>query len=127
MYKWLLIGAGGAAGSLMRYALAGWCQRLTGGVFPVGTLTVNLVGCLLVGFLTAALTGPLLIREEYRIALIVGVLGGFTTFSTFGYETFSLVNNAQWTRAAWNVVLTNVLGLASVWLGYRVAQKWLGM
>jgi CrcB protein len=96
MNKWLLIAAGGALGSLLRYALQGWAQRLAGGNFPAGTLAVNLIGCLLIGVLSGAFSGPLLIREEYGIGLTVGVLGGFTTFSTFGLETFILANAGQW-------------------------------
>ncbi len=88
----LWIGCGGAAGALFRYTLAGWCQRLSGGVFPVGTLAVNVLGCLLIGFVGAFLAGPLLVREEHRLGLLVGLLGGFTTFSTFGWETFALLN-----------------------------------
>ena len=127
MNKWLLIAAGGALGSLLRYALQGWVQRLAGGSFPAGTLAVNLIGCLLIGFLAAAFTGPLLIREEYRIGLTVGILGGFTTFSTFGLETFMLANEGQWKYALLNVVLSCAVGFAAVWLGYRAAQRWFGV
>lgn len=67
----------------MRYAVAGWAQRLWPGTFPVGTLTVNLVGCAAIGFLAMILTGPVLVREEYRLALMIGLLGGFTTFSAY--------------------------------------------
>ncbi|MBI4719236.1 MAG: fluoride efflux transporter CrcB [Planctomycetes bacterium] len=123
MTKWLLIGAGGAAGSMLRYALAGLAQRLAGGSFPVGTLLVNVTGCLAIGFLGAALTGPYVIREEYRIALLVGLLGGYTTFSSFGWETLALLNDGQMARATANVLLCNGLGLAAVWLGYRLAER----
>jgi CrcB protein len=127
MNKWLLIAAGGALGSLLRYALQGWVQRLAGGSFPAGTLAVNMIGCLLIGFLAAAFTGPLLIREEYRIGLTVGILGGFTTFSTFGLETFMLANEGQWKYALLNVVLNCAVGFVAVWLGYRAAQRWFGV
>lgn len=122
MTKWLLIAAGGAFGSISRYALQGWVQRATGSGFPLGTLVVNLIGCLLIGFLTATFTGPKLIREEYRIGIIVGVLGGFTTFSTFGLETFSLTNDRQYAFAALNIVLSCGLGFLAVWVGYRAAE-----
>ena len=78
-------------------------------------------------FLAAALTGPILIREEYRIGLTVGVLGGFTTFSTFGLETFNLANDGQWRFAMLNMALSCGLGLAAVWLGYRAAERWFGL
>ena len=122
MTKWILIAAGGALGSVSRYALQGWVQRTINTNFPLGTLVVNLIGCALIGFLTATFTGPKLIREEYRIGIIVGILGGFTTFSTFGWETFSLTNDRQIAFAALNVVLSCGIGLFAVWAGYRAAE-----
>ena len=91
--------------------------------FPIGTLVVNTLACLAVGFLGAALAGPLLIREEYRVALLVGLLGGFSTFSTYGLETFSLLGDGQKWRAGANVLLSNGLGLGAVWIGYRLAER----
>ena len=117
------IALGGAVGSVLRFLVSSGCQRLSGGAFPVGTLTVNLVGCLLIGFLGALLSGPLLVREEYRLGLLVGLLGGFTTFSGFGWETLALLNDGEWGRAALNLVAANLLGLAGVWGGYRLAQQ----
>lgn len=126
MTKYMLIAAGGALGSVLRYALQGGVQRLAGGTFPTGTMAVNLIGCLAIGALSAAFTGPVLVREEYRIGLTVGVLGGFTTFSTFGLETFNLAAMGQ-SRFAWtNVALSCGLGVAAVWLGYRLVERWLG-
>lgn len=127
MTKWLLIAGGGALGSVLRYAVQGWVQRLTGGTFPIGTLAVNLIGCLSIGFVTAMFASPNLVREEYRIGLTVGILGGFTTFSTFGLETFALAGEGQWQHAVWNVVLSCGLGFMGVWLGYRVAERWFGV
>ena len=117
------IACGGGVGALLRFGVAGWLQRGSGGVFPIGTLSVNVAGCLLIGFVGALLSGPLLVREEVRLGLLVGVLGGFTTFSTFGWETLALLEDGDWARAAANVALSNALGLAAVWLGYRVAQQ----
>lgn len=127
MHKLVLIAAGGALGSVLRYAVAGWMQKWTGSAFPIGTLVVNVSGCLVIGFLGMALTGPLLIREEYRVALLIGVLGGYTTFSTFGRETYLLAADGQFWFASMNILLCNALGLAAVWLGHRVAQKWFGV
>jgi fluoride exporter len=127
MTKWLLIAAGGAFGSVMRYALQGWVQRAVNGSFPIGTLVVNMIGCLVIGFLTALFTGPVLIREEYRIGLTVGILGGFTTFSTFGLESFALMNAGQFGFAALNITLSCGLGLFAVWAGFRVAEYWYGV
>jgi CrcB protein len=121
--KWLLIACGGGAGAILRYAMAGWGQRLTSGVFPVGTLMVNTLGCLAIGFLASLFAGPLLIREEYRIAILVGFLGGFTTFSTYGYETFALLGDGEWWSATVNILLSNVLGLLALWIGVRLAEQ----
>jgi CrcB protein len=126
MSKILLIAAGGGLGSVARYVLAGWVQRLTDAALPVGTLAVNVLGCLLIGILGAIFAGPHLVREEYRLALLIGVLGGFTTFSTFGYETFEMANDGQFARAALNVVITNAACLAAVWIGYRITERLVG-
>ena len=121
MTKLLFIAGGGALGSVLRYLVAGWGQRLTPGVFPLGTLLVNVSGCLLIGYLGTLFAGPAVIRDEYRLALLVGLLGGFTTFSTFGYESWALLSDREWGLAGANFLLTNVLGLAAVWLGHRLA------
>jgi CrcB protein len=122
---WIFIGSG--LGGVFRYLVDGWVQRLVNGSFPLGTLAVNVTGCLLIGMLSAALSGRVLIREEYRIGLLIGLLGGFTTFSTFGLETFAFASDGQHVRAALNVVLSVALGLAAVWGGYRLAEHWLGV
>ncbi len=126
MTKLLLIAGGGAVGAVSRYYLAGWAQRLVSGTFPLGTLTVNVLGCLLIGILGAFFGGPHLVRQEYRLLLMIGVLGGFTTFSTFGLETVTLINAGQFTQAGLNVLLSNGLGLLAVLLGYRTTQWMLG-
>lgn len=126
MLKLVLIFLGSGFGGVLRYALSGWVQRLGDGTFPAGTLVVNVAGCLLIGFVSAACAGRILVREEYRIAMIVGILGGFTTFSAFGIETFAFLNDGQFLRAAANVGLSVVFGLAAVWAGYRLAESWLG-
>jgi CrcB protein len=127
MTKLLFIALGGAAGSVARYLVAVQGQRLSQSMFPVGTLTVNVLGCLLIGLLGTLFAGPVIVREEYRLALLVGFLGGFTTFSTFGLETFSLVSDREWWLASLNVLGSNVLGLAAVWVGNRLALLWQGV
>ena len=126
MLKLALIAAGGAVGALLRYAISGSAQKLTTGTFPIGTLFVNVTGCVLIGFFGALFAGPHLVREEYRIALLIGLLGAFTTFSTFGWETFSLMNAGQLWQAGLNIALSNGAGLAAVVLGYRLGTKWFG-
>jgi CrcB protein len=127
MLKYALILVGGAFGSLARYLLQGWVQAATGGTFPLGTLIVNVSGCFAIGFLMALFTGPYAIRDDYRTGIVVGVLGGFTTFSSFGWETFSLANEGQFLRAAANVLVSVVVGLAAVYAGARLAQRWFGV
>jgi len=130
MYKIVMIAFGGAAGAVLRYLLAGLSQRLSTGSFPIGTLVVNVIGCLLIGVFGAVFAGPQLVREEYRIALLVGFLGGFTTFSTFGWETLTLGGAGELRLAGINVInviLNNGLGLAAVWFGYRLTARWFGV
>jgi CrcB protein len=126
MLKFALIFLGSGIGGVCRYALSGWVQRLGTDSFPMGTLAVNVLGCLLIGLLSASFSGRVLVREEYRVALIVGILGGFTTFSAFGMETFALLNDAQFARAGMNVAASVGAGLTAVWIGYRIAEHWLG-
>jgi CrcB protein len=126
MIKLTLIAAGGALGSVLRYGVQGWVQRYTSENFPTGTLAVNVIGCTLIGLLTALFDGPALIREEYRIGLTVGLLGGFTTFSTFGIETFRLTSEGQWRYALLNVVLSCSLGFLAVGQGIRLGERWFG-
>lgn len=124
MLKITLIALGGALGAVLRYLIAGGVQRLGRAEgFPTGTLFVNVVGCFAAGFLVALFASPHTIREEYRLALLIGLLGGFTTFSTFAKETLSFIEDGQWTMAAANVLISNSACLVGVWLGYRIAQR----
>ena len=125
--RYVLIMLGGAFGSVCRYVVQGLGQKAVNGTFPVGTLIVNVVGCFLIGVLNMLFTGPLPIRPELRIGLLVGVLGGFTTFSSFGWETFALANEGQSFAAVLNTVLSLTLGLAAVWAGYRLAERIYGV
>ena len=113
MTRILIIVAGGATGAVLRYAVGGLLQRIGNGSFPIGTLGVNLAGCLLIGLCAGLFAGPYLIREEYRLFVMVGVLGAFTTFSTFGFETFSLFNEREYGMARLNVAQSNILGLTA--------------
>jgi CrcB protein len=125
--KWYLIALGGGLGSVLRYVLQGWVQRATSVSFPTGTLVVNGIGCLAIGVLAALFAGPSLMREEYRIGLTVGVLGGFTTFSTFGLESYLLASDGQWRYALLNVLTSCLLGFTAVWVGYRLGARWFGV
>jgi CrcB protein len=113
------IAVGGGAGAVLRYLVSGWAQRMTPGAFPLGTLTVNVVGCLVIGWLAGIFAGPAILRDGHRLGLLVGLLGGFTTFSSFGWETMKLLSEGRTGAALLNVGLANVLGLCAVWVGYR--------
>ncbi len=124
MAKVLLIAAGGAIGVALRYALAAPIQRPFADAFPVGTLTVNIAGCFLIGLLATLFAGPVPLREEHRLALLAGVLGGFTTFSAFALEALALVQRGHTGRAAAYIAASNILGLAACWAGWRLASLW---
>jgi CrcB protein len=116
----LWVALGGALGSVARYACAGIGVRLLGATFPWSTLFVNVTGSFLIGFF-AALTsagGKPLVAGDARAFLLIGVLGGFTTFSSFSVETLALARADQLAAAGWNVVGTVLLCLVSVWLGH---------
>ncbi|MFA6243037.1 MAG: fluoride efflux transporter CrcB [Candidatus Hydrogenedentales bacterium] len=127
MFRFTLIFLGGGVGSLLRYLIAGWTQRTSDVSFPLGTFVVNVAGSLIIGFLAATLTGPILIRDDYRIGLMVGVLGGFTTFSSFSLETLMLANDGQIGLALLNVALSVTICLAAAWLGYRIGEYSFGV
>jgi len=126
MIKILMIAVGGGAGALLRYLVSGVVHAVADTPFPLGTLVVNVIGCFLTGSLGAYFAGPQLVREEVRITLFVGVLGAFTTFSSFSWETLSLAKDGDIRLALVNVVLNNVLALTALWFGYRVTEKWFG-
>jgi CrcB protein len=127
MQKLLLIGAGGFLGSVLRYAVGGLAHRLAPGtLFPVGTLAVNVLGCLALGFLHGLAGARGVVTPEARLFLMIGLLGGFTTFSTFGLETLALAQEAEGVRAAANVVLNLGAGLAAVWLGHLLGRIGMG-
>jgi len=118
----LLIGAGGFVGSVLRYLVAGWIQHLSGRLFfPWGTFGVNVLGCLGIGLLGGWTETIKALSSETRLFLIIGLLGGFTTFSTFGYETIALVRDRQFLAAVGNVMLHVFAGLGAVWLGHSLA------
>jgi CrcB protein len=121
MYLW--IGLGGALGSMARYWCSGFVAERFGETFPWGTLTVNVVGSFIIGFF-ATLTGPdgrMLAGSTTRQFVMTGILGGYTTFSSFSLQTLNLARDGEWLRAGANVVLSVVLCLLAVWLGHLLA------
>jgi CrcB protein len=124
LQKMLWLGLAGALGTLSRYGLAGLVQKFTGGSFPWGTATVNIVGCLLFGILWAATETRVSVSGQMRMIIFVGFFGAFTTFSTFIFETGQLLDQSQWFRCAGNMLLQNVTGLGSL-LGGLMVGRWI--
>lgn len=123
MSPWLGIAVGGALGTLLRWGLGGWIQHVSGGTFPWGTLVINVAGCAALGALAAFTDRGGFVTPQWRMALQIGVLGGFTTYSTFGLETFRLVSAGDMGRAAAYFGLTSAGGFAAVWLTYRLVER----
>ena len=123
MERVLLVGIGGFIGAILRYAIGGLIGRWKGGwTFPIETLLINASGCLVLGFLASLSELRGVFPGASRAFLFIGVLGGFTTFSTFGYETFQLLREAQWRYALVSTLLQVVLGIGAVWGGYVLAR-----
>ncbi|MGH8338314.1 MAG: fluoride efflux transporter CrcB [Gammaproteobacteria bacterium] len=117
-YLWVAIG--GAVGSMMRYGLSGVVMQMTGGSFPYGTMFANVTGALLIGVFAslAAPESPYFLPASARLLLMTGVCGGYTTFSTFSLETFNLLRDGEFIPALANMLLSVVLCVISVWIGY---------
>jgi CrcB protein len=113
----LAIAGGGAIGALLRYWMSSGITHLLGRSFPYGTLAVNVLGSLLMGFLYIMLIDKLSLGPVWRAALLVGLLGAFTTFSTFSIETLNLMEQGELIKAFLNVVLSVVLCLIAAWVG----------
>jgi CrcB protein len=124
MLKIILVLLGGAIGTGCRYGLGALIysriERLT---FPYATVIINVSGSFAIGLLAELFDRRALVSPMTRAALLVGFLGGYTTFSSFSYETFSLIRDGEWLRATLNSVSSVLLGLAAVWLGVRLAQS----
>ena len=118
----LLICLGGAVGTAARYGVGGLAARWGGAEFPYGTLVVNVLGSFLIGFIQQVGLTTLVIPETARIVLTVGVMGGFTTYSSFSYETIRLVEEGSWLQAAANVALTTGLCLSLCVLGLALGR-----
>jgi len=121
--QWLAIAAGGAAGALLRYATSTFVHHKLGTGFPWGTLAVNVTGSLAMGFLYIVLLERTALGPEWRALLLVGLLGAFTTFSTFSIETFNLLEAGSVWRAAANVGVSVILCLAAAWLGVVLGRS----
>jgi len=123
LIRYLLVLAGGGVGALTRYVAASAIMTRFGGKFPLGTLVINVSGSFLIGLLMTLLTERFSLDPRWRLLLVVGFLGGYTTYSSFEWETFTAAREgALWTGMV-NVVLSVVLGYIAVWLGAMLARR----
>jgi len=120
--KLILLALAGALGTLARYGLAGFVQRLNGVSFPWGTLAVNLTGCFLAGVLWTVFEDRWAVSAETRTVVLLGFMGAFTTFSALILETGALVRSAEWTYAAANMAMHNGLGFLALWVGAAIGR-----
>lgn len=123
MNQVLAIAAGGAAGSVLRFWMSTWVHSFAGRSFPYGTLAVNVLGCLLMGFLFVLLVERMSDNALWRAALLIGVLGGFTTFSSFSIETFNLLEQGDYLKAGINALLSLTLCLGATWAGVILGRQ----
>jgi len=118
-----LIALFGAIGTLLRYGLQGLVQVRVPGVFPYGTLLINLTGCFFLGLLGQAMLSRMVVSPEWRMAITVGFFGGYTTFSSFGWETAKMMEAGEWLRASTYVLASVVFGILLSAAGIRLASR----
>jgi CrcB protein len=119
----LIIGIGGFLGAITRYGAAVWIGQRWGRSFPLGTFVINVSGSFLIGLLMTLLAERFMVNPQWRLMLVVGFLGAYTTFSTFEYETGALLKDGEWMIALLNVVLSVILGFAALKLGEVIAKS----
>ena len=123
MGQLLAIAGGGAIGALLRYGVSNWTYSILGREFPYGTLVVNVLGSLLMGLLFILLNERFNLSPEWRAALLVGLLGAFTTFSTFSIETLNLITSGESFKAMLNILFSVVICIAATWVGMLVGRQ----
>ncbi len=121
--NYLIIGVGGFAGAITRYALAVWIGQRWGRSFPLGTFVINISGSLLIGLLMPLLTERFIVNPQWRLLLVVGFLGAYTTFSTFEYETGALLKDGEWLFAGMNVLLSVTVGFIALKIGEVISKS----
>lgn len=119
--KYLSIILGGGLGALIRYLLSRYIGNTWNGAFPMGTFIINISGCFIIGILSGTFD-EWLIPQNLRLFIFIGILGGYTTFSTFGLETFKLFQSTENLTAALNIILSNFIGIPLVFFGYFISQ-----
>jgi len=123
MNQVLAIAAGGAVGSVLRFWMSTWVHSFAGRSFPYGTLTVNVLGCLAMGFLFVLFVDRLSDNAVLRAGILIGVLGGFTTFSSFSIETFNLIEQGAWFKAVVNMTGSLLLCVGATWVGVILGRQ----
>lgn len=123
MDKYLVVLAGAGIGGVIRYAAGSWIMGKYGGRFPLGTFIINVTGSFLIGILMTLLTERWQPHPNWRLFLVVGLLGGYTTFSSFEYETLQAMQDGAWPMAALYVTGSVALGYLGVWLGTLVSRR----
>ncbi len=118
----IAIAIGAALGANLRYAISVWANQRLGAIFPYGTLMINLLGCFLIGVILSLANSRIQLSEPMRLILVTGLLGGFTTFSSFGYETYSLINSGNWLAAIIYASTSMIVGLIAVLVGVEVGR-----
>lgn len=122
MQNILAVACGAAIGANLRYALTLWAAQRFGTAWPYGTFMINILGCLLIGILLSLATTRLSLQPVVRLFLVTGLLGGFTTFSSFGYESFTLITSGDWLGAGLYIAASVVVGLGSVFMGVGLVR-----
>lgn len=120
--KYFYVMAGAALGGLLRYVVSDIVQKNSKIIFPVGTLSVNIIGSFLLGFIIFFLGEREIISAEMRLFLTIGLCGGFTTFSTFSYETLMLFQESEFLYGSLNVVLNVILSLTAIYMAYIISK-----
>ncbi len=123
MINYLIIGIGGFLGAIARYAIGVWIGQKWGRSFPFGTFVINVSGSFFIGLLMTFFTERFIVNPQWRLLLVVGFLGAYTTFSTFEYETGRLVKDGEWIIASMNVILSVFAGFAALKIGEVIAKS----
>jgi CrcB protein len=121
--KYLVVLAGAGLGGLARYVAGVWIMQKYGGRFPLGTFVINVTGSFLIGVLMTLLTERFAPHPNWRLFLVVGVLGGYTTFSSFAWETYALVKDGEFAKGFANVAISVVAGYLALWCGALLARR----
>lgn len=117
-----MVGIGGAAGSILRYLSSQLVQKYYNGHFPFATFTINVLGCLLIGVLIGYFSKTQILQNDWKLLLITGFCGGYTTFSAFASENLNLINNNQIGLAVFYIALSVFLGIGAVWIGLLLSR-----